>query len=296
MASLMLSGVASARVDMTPATVPMSLAWSGGDVQSSASFCVLSTQEPNPGGSTPTPYNIRGFAPFSLASGANTIPYSLSWQDLYVPTSAPVNLTAGVQTTAGFSGAVAGCPLGNNGRLNVLIAQSAVAAAPPGVYSGALLLEAVTVDSQGRKIKQSTVNISLTLPWAIRVSQLNDINLGTFSGVTDLVGSDSLCVYRNSNAPYGVRVSGQGAAGAYVALNGMSQVPLQVSWNDGSGAVALLPGGLLSGRGNVYTAGLDCAGGAANNAVIAVTATAAGMSAVNPGQYTGVLTVTVETQ
>lgn len=274
----------------------MPLAWSGGDVQSSASFCVLSTQEPNPGGNTPTPYNIRGFAPFSLASGANTIPYTLSWQDLYVPASAPVSLTAGVQTTTGFSGAVAGCPLGNNGRLNVLIAQSAVAAAPPGVYSGALLLEAVTVDSQGRKIKQSTVNISLTLPWAIRVSQLNDINLGTFSGVTDLVGSDSLCVYRNSNAPYGVRVSGQGAAGAYVALNGTSQVPLQVSWNDGSGAVALLPGGLLSGRGNVYTAGLDCAGGAANNAVLSVTATAAGMSAVNPGQYTGILTVTVETQ
>lgn len=274
----------------------MPLAWSGGDVQSSASFCVLSTQEPNPGGNTPTPYNIRGFAPFSLASGANTIPYTLSWQDLYVPASAPVSLTAGVQTTTGFSGAVAGCPLGNNGRLNVLIAQSAVAAAPPGVYSGALLLEAITVDSQGRKIKQSTVNISLTLPWAIRVSQLNDINLGTFSGVTDLVGSDSLCVYRNSNAPYGVRVSGQGAAGAYVALNGTSQVPLQVSWNDGSGAVALLPGGLLSGRGNVYTAGLDCAGGAANNAVLSVTATATGMSAVNPGQYTGILTVTVETQ
>lgn len=296
LSTVLLSGSVFARIDMTPLTVTMPLSWSGGDLLASTDFCVLSTFEPNPGGTTPSAYNMQGFAPFTLTSGANTIPYSLSWKDLFVAGSSAVPLTAGVATTVGFTGAISACPTGNNGRLNLSIPQAVLAGVPPGVYTGALLLEASTVDSKGRKIKQSTVNLTLTLPWAIRISQLNDINLGIFSGITALTGSDSLCVYRNSNAPYGVRVSGQGTAGAFVVASGGNQIPLQVTWNDGTGAAVLSPGTLLSNRGNVYTAGVDCAAGTANNATLGVTATAAGMSAANPGQYSGVLTITVETQ
>lgn len=292
--SLLWGGSVFARVDVSPLALTAPLAWSSGDLVYTANYCILSTDEPNPSGNTPVPYRMTALAPLSLASGANQIPYSVAWKDLYTGQTVP--LSAGVPTAYVFSGATPGCPLGNNGSLIITIPAATLTVTPPGTYTGTLTFEAGS-SGQGRPKLQATVTMTLTVGGIIRVSQLNDMNLGIYNGVNGLSASDSLCVYRNFSGLYGVRVSGQGAAGAFVLVNGASQVPFSVTWNDGSGVMAMAPGVLLSGRANANTSSSDCLAGAANNAVLGVSATAANMNAATvTGPHSGTLTITVEVQ
>lgn len=298
--SLLWAGVAFARVGIdgaTTITAPLTWAGGGGGIVYSADFCAISTQEPNKSGNTPVPYQITTTSPatYVMTSGANQIPFAVVWRDL-AGTAAPT-LSPGVPTGDLFTGVALGCPpSSNNGRLQVTFTEAALLAAPPGNYTAALLVQ-VESSGQGRPRVLVTVNLTLTITGVVRISQLNDINLGTFDGINGLSGSDSLCVFRNFSGPYGVRVTGQGAGGAFVLVNGASQVPIGVTWNDGAGAVALSPGILLSGRAGAYSLNPDCAAGAANNATLGVSATAAAMSAATlDGLYSGVLTITVEIQ
>lgn len=291
---LLWAGGAFARVDVAPISLTAPLSWPGGDITYSHDYCILSTDEPNPSGNTPVPYRMTALAPFALASGANQIPFSVAWRDLY--TAQTRTLSPGVPSAYVFSGAAPGCPSGNNGRLIITIPEATLLAAPVGNYSATLSIEAGS-QGQGRPKLLATVNLTLTIGGLIRVGQLTDINLGVFDGVNNLSASDSLCVYRNFAGGYGVRVSGQGAGGAFVLVNGASQVSFSVTWNDGLGAVVVSPGTLLSGRVGAYVASPDCAGGAANNATLGVNATAASMNAATTtGLHAGLLTVTVEPQ
>lgn len=285
---------AQARVDIAPTAVTIPLAWSGGDLVVSRDFCVPSTQEPAPSGTTIIPYRVIGNAPFSLASGANQIPFSVIWQDLYAGQSR--TLSPNVPTAFSFTGATAGCPSGNNGRLMLTLPEASLYAAPPGAYTTNFVLD-VENTGAGRKKFKTTVTLNLNLPGLIRISQLNDINLGIFDGINNMQASDTACVFRNLAGNYGVRVSGQGAGGAFVLVNGASQVPFSATWNDGTGAAMLTPNVLLSGRRNVYTASGDCAGGAANNATLGVSALAADINnATVTGAHVGQLTILVEMQ
>lgn len=287
-------GEAFARVDVSPQTLTAPLVWSGGDLVYTYDYCILSTDEPDATGNTPVPYRMTAFTPFSLASGANQIPFSVAWRDLY--SAQTQTLSPGVPTLYIFSGSAPGCPAGNNGRLIITIPEATLLAAPTGSYTASLIIEAGS-SGQGQPQLQATVNMTLTISGLIRVSQLTDISLGIFDGINNLSGSDSLCVYGNFSGSYGVRVSGQGAGGAFVLVNGVSQVPFSVTWNDGTGAAALSPGTLLSGRAGAYIANPDCAGGAANNATLGVSATAVNMNAATAtGVHAGLLTVTVEVQ
>lgn len=291
---LLWGGVAFARVDIAPLSLTAPLVWSGGDITYSYDYCIVSTDEPNPSGNTPVPYRMTAFAPFALASGASQIPFSVAWRDLY--TAQTRTLLPGVATAYVFSGAAPGCPSGNNGRVTITILEATLLAAPIGNYSATLIIEAGS-QGQGRPKLQGTINLTLTIGGLIRIGQLTDISLGVFDGISNLSASDSLCVYRNFAGSYGVRVSGQGAGGAFVLVNGASQVVFDVTWNDGSGAAVVSPGALLSGRVGAYVASPDCAGGAANNATLGVSATAASMNAATAtGLHAGLLTITVEPQ
>lgn len=289
---------AFARIGISgPTTIAAPLNWAGGDIVYSHDFCVLSTQEPNQSGNTPVPYQVTTTSPatFVMTSGANQIPFTAVWRDL--AGSAVHTLSPGAPSGDIFTGLASGCPPASaNARLIISMPEASLLVAPPGNYT-AVFMAWVESSGQGRPRIRVTVNLSLTINGVVRISQLDPINLGTFDGINPLAGSDSLCVFRNFAGPYGVRVTGQGAAGAFVLVNGASQVPVAVTWNDGAGAVTLSPGVLLSARSGAYILDPDCAGGGANNATIGVSATAANMGAASTaGVHSGVLTVMVEVQ
>ena len=285
---------ALARIDITPRPLNVTLNWVGVDLLVSQDLCVPSTQGANPNDNTVIPYQVTAIGTLALVNGANQIPVSLAWQDLAGGGSTP--LTAGVGTGMIMTGSTANCPGGNNGRLLITVLNSDITAVVPGAYTATFDIE-VSNNGGGRKQFANPVTLDLVLPDSIRVSQLDDIDLGIFSGV-DLVASESLCVYRASGGLYGVTVTGSGAGGAFQLVNNASVLDYQVSWSDGMATSALASGVLLSGQGNSISGDTSCGNGATNNATLTVTLPAASVdtAVTESGLHTGVLTILVEMQ
>lgn len=282
--ALVMPALARAVMEVTPAAPSLAQTWSGaGDIVFTQGFCLRSTAGNS---SSAKGYDLTADAPFTLSNGSSTLPFSADW--------AGTTLTAGI--TASFvTGAGAPCPGATNRTLTVTVPAASLVAAPAGLYSRVLRLRFIN-----QSVTQDvpvTLSLSVSIGSYISLTQLTDINLGTFDGVNPLSGSDTVCVYRNLSGGYGVRATGQGTGGAFVLANGPSQVSFSVTWNDGTGAVALTPGALLSGRMNVNTTSLDCNAGATNNATLGVSVSAASLGAVSTtGLHSGTLTLTVEVQ
>lgn len=298
---LFIAPLAQAQMDLSPLTVTRAVTWSGADVIEQASFCVESFEEaPDKKSSNPIPYAVNASiggatTPFSLANGAGqTVAASLSWTD--TAAGSTLTLAPGVPTANTQTGRLAGCPGGNNGLLAISVAAAALGAAAPGTYSRTFSLEATNLGS-GRSRRTANVTLSITIPTVIRISDINDLVLGTFDGVNDLVASDSVCIYKNGGSLYGITASGSGSGGAFTLSNGASLAPYSVTWQDNVGNLVLAPGVQAGARGNAVTTSTTCNGGASNNATFTVRITAADlMSAVQPGLYSGVLTLMVVPQ
>lgn len=288
-----------ARVGFTPRNLTDTFVWAGGDVSRTFDFCVESILENNPNGTTVIPYSVtadvNGAAPFTVDSGASSIPVSLAWQDLVLSNSQA--LSPATTTAEQFTGALRGCPGGNNGRLVLTIAESDLVSASPGTYSQTFKLT-VANPGGGRPSARNTVTLNITLPDSIQITQVDNINLGTFDGINDVTGTDDLCVFRKGGGLYGVTITGSGAGGAFMLTTGASMIPFSVTWNDGTGAQAVSPAVLISGLTNTYTVDPYCSGGAASNATLGVQVLANDIlnAATAVGTHTGILTITVEMQ
>lgn len=279
------------QINVTPAApANQSQTWLGsGAVTFTQLFCVTSQNLKN---GMPVAYNLTATSSgsatqFYLTGASSNIPFTATWN-----ASA---LTAGVPLT-GIPGSNLACPGTNNGTLNIQITPASLTAAAAGTYTTTLTLVFYNSANGNSGSQTVTLTISLTVPNLIQISQLTNLNLGTFNGASGLAGSETLCIYRNSPGNYGVTVTGQGSGGAFVAISGANQVPLALTWNDGTGAVALSAGTLLSGRTNANLTSPSCSSGASNNATLGASATAASLSAASAGSYLGTLTLTVQPQ
>lgn len=288
-----------ARVDIDPRPITWTLNWLGTNLNATQDFCVQSTLGANPADTTPIPYAVSATVPFVLTSGAgDQIPVSLRWQDISAAT-APVVLTSGGTTGNIMTGKVANCPGGNNGRLIMFIDNNDITAVPPGNYTQTFDIT-VSNAGGGRSSFSDPVTVDLTLPDTIAVTQLDDMSLGTYAGV-DMVANESLCVFRAgaaANSAYGVTLTGSGAGGAFTLQRNASVLPYSVTWNDGSGAVVVTPGTLLSAQLNAQPGSLTCNAGANNNATLGVSVLAANVDSLvtEAGNHSGSITIMVEMQ
>ena len=292
MSLLLLPAPVLARIDITPVAPAQNVVWSSGNVVINQPFCVLSTQGPAPTSTDVIPYRVEVSGPLAVVNGANQVPATAQWTDLV--TSASTALAADAPTGYVMTGKIANCPGGDNGRLTLTFAEAAITSVPPGLYQQNFTVT-VSNTGQGRTVFRSVLTVTLDIPDSVRISQLNDIDLGTYTGL-DLNGTDSFCVFRASGLPYAVTLTGSGTGGMFSLTNGVTEIPLTVSWNDGSGAVPVASGVLLTTRVNSFSGNSHCNNGAANNATIAVAATAATVAASAPtsGSYVGTITMTVE--
>ncbi|MFZ5724456.1 MAG: hypothetical protein ACOY33_12460 [Pseudomonadota bacterium] len=99
--------------------------------------------------------------------------------------------------------------------------------------------------------------VSLTVPNIVRISNLNDIPLGTYAGV-DMSGSDDVCVYRNITGNYRITADSTNGAGAFELedAGNTSVIPYTVSW----GAAALTENTALTGQTGAATTSTTCGG------------------------------------
>lgn len=285
---------AQARISTDANPPPSSTIWSGGDLQHQQAFCVFSVFSQQPHATDIIPYSIEAAGPFTLDNGINSIPVTLRWED--TNSGQQQTLTANSTTGEIFSGAISGCPGGDNGTLNLSALASDIQAVPPGLYSRQFSFTA-TNSGRGKSSAKFTVSVEITIPNSIQVTQIDDIALGTFDGSNNISRSDTLCVYQASGGQYAVTLTGSGNGGAFELISAGSSVPYAVSWNDGNGAQTATAGIPLAGMGNSRSGDPQCNGGASNNATVSVDVLATDMSAATAsGTHSGVLTIMVEMQ
>ena len=293
---LFVSAVASARVDIDPRPVIADLVWAGTDIVFTQDFCVQSTSGPNPQSTNVIDYEVTITVPLALTDGVNQIPGNFDWVDL--TTGVSTTLVAGAGTGEIMTGETQNCPGGNNARLVVRFPAANITAVPPGFYTQTFDVT-VSHTGQGRTSFTNDVTLNLNLPDSIRVSEVDDVMLGTYNGF-DITAIESLCVFRASGGNYGVTVTGSGTGGAFELRDGTntSVLPFLVTWNDGTGATAHTAGALLSNQVNTVTGTDTCNNGALNNAELGITLRAADVDLLNtaPGVHTGTVTILVEMQ
>ena len=135
-----------------------------------------------------------------------------------------------------------------------------------------------------------TLDITLDIDNLMRVSNLDDINLGTYAGAGNLTGSDSFCVYRNGAGNYAITMTGSGAANAFTLANGGNTLPYTVEFVNG-GNNAMTTGAALTGQAGANTTSDTCGG--TDNVSVNVAVDNADLAAAPAGNYTGTLTIVV---
>jgi hypothetical protein len=137
-----------------------------------------------------------------------------------------------------------------------------------------------------------TVNLTLDIDPLIMISNLGDINLGTYSGAGNLTGNDAFCVYRNGAGNYNITMNGDGATNAYTLSDGgTNTLAYSVDFNNG-GVNAMTTLTALTAQTGADTVDTDCSTGG-DNVSVDVTVSNAALAAAPAGTYTGVLTMIV---
>ncbi len=154
---------------------------------------------------------------------------------------------------------------------------------------------AVMAATQGSLDTTSTGDllIELDIDDLVRVNNLNDIDLGTFTGAAgDLSGSDNFCIYRNGTGNYNITMTGSGTASAFTLTDGSNTLPYSVSFTNGS-ANAITSGNSLAAQAGAFTANDNCNSGVNDNVSVSVTVANSDLSSVPAGSYSGTLTMVV---
>jgi len=157
-----------------------------------------------------------------------------------------------------------------------------------------LLSGSVMAANNGSLGATSTGDLTITLDIAslVRVSNLNDINLGTFAGgAGNLAGSDTFCVYRNGTGNYNINMIGDGAASAFTLANGADTVAYSVDFVNGATTTPMATGTALAGQTGANTTSDTCGG--VDNVSVNVAVSNAALASAPAGTYSGVLTMVV---
>jgi hypothetical protein len=142
---------------------------------------------------------------------------------------------------------------------------------------------------------QGTLDITLSIDPLVQITDLDDIDLGTYSGTGPLAGSDDICVYSN-NGGFDITATGSGAAQAFTLAGTSTTIPYTVQWANTSGATtgtAMTTGTPLSGQTATFS-GPNCGGG--TNTTVIVTVGDTDLSVAPTDTYAGILTLLVAPQ
>lgn len=124
----------------------------------------------------------------------------------------------------------------------------------------------------------------------VKISAINDISLGTYSGAGDLTGQDDVCVYNSASADYRITVTATG--GAYNVTSGINSIPFEVRFKESGGSFTQLSYGVAEPFSGANSLSNSCSGG--TNATIQVKILQNDVLLVRPGSYTSTLTLLIE--
>ncbi len=136
-----------------------------------------------------------------------------------------------------------------------------------------------------------SVDINAVIPGLIKISNLDDINLGTWSGSGDMTGNDENCVWSTTRG-YNLTATGSGAADAFTIADAENNtIAYAVAWDDVDTADQAVTSGVnLAGQATDALT-TNCLGG--DTANVTVTIAEADAAAAKAGSYSGTLTLVV---
>ncbi|MDC0359042.1 hypothetical protein OAO01_09520 [Oligoflexia bacterium] len=154
-----------------------------------------------------------------------------------------------------------------------------------------------SVDGEVGAQSTGSANISVIIPALIKISNISNLNLGTFGGAGALQSDDQVCIYSNSSSGnYHVTASGSGTANAFALENGAGkQIAYALKWNDQPSTVGsvTLSSGVASGtQTGANSTSLNCDG--SNNANFQVIIAEETLQTESSGVYNGLVTFVVE--
>lgn len=124
----------------------------------------------------------------------------------------------------------------------------------------------------------------------VQISRLDDLNFGLYPGSGDLNGTENFCVYRNGTGAYEATLTGSGPANSFEVSDGGNSMPYTVTYDDGSGPVAVTTATAITGRSGHGTL-TNC--GNADNAAVNINVQESNLQANPPGNYIGTLTIVI---
>ena len=141
------------------------------------------------------------------------------------------------------------------------------------------------------------VFVGLLMPIAIsmadvRISNMNDLNLGSWTGMSDLTTQDDVCVYNDAGPNYLMTAEGSGAGGSFLLQSGANNIAYSVDFKESGGSFT----GLTATNSESFTGAnqvSDTCGGS-TNATVRITASNAALLAAASGSYSGTLYLQVD--
>ena len=135
---------------------------------------------------------------------------------------------------------------------------------------------------------QKGVSVTLTIPTQQKITGVQDIVLGQYSGTGAFKESSTACIYNNTaNGHYDIKVKGSGLSDAFTVSKSSNTIPYKVYWEDTTAKAEVTgPSATLSGRTGASSS-LTCNSG--TNATIEVEFAHNDLLKVPAGVYTGTL-------
>jgi hypothetical protein len=138
-----------------------------------------------------------------------------------------------------------------------------------------------------------SAEINLSIPELIKISNLEDIDFGTYSGSGDLTYSGSFTVAGNdtdASATYRITGLGTGSGDSFNLSNGYHELAYSVAFEDASGSVELISTQTVGGRTGIHSR----LGATSRNATYSVQLSEDTLRTASSGNYFGSLTLMVE--
>lgn len=141
-----------------------------------------------------------------------------------------------------------------------------------------------------------TSDLRVTIADLVRITNVGNLDFGSYSGSGALDANDNVCIYRNIPAAT-YRVTASANEGSFVVKSGADSIAYSVFWNHATGTTGETavsyssPTATQTGANNTSE---DCGGGASLNANFHVHFDASPLQAAPAGIYTGTLVLFVE--
>lgn len=147
---------------------------------------------------------------------------------------------------------------------------------------------------------EADLDVTLTVPTMYRISGIENLSFGTYTGNGALSLDEDVCVWTNaSGGAYRVTARGDGASFAFVVTKSgdtSKTIPYTVRWNNTSGTSgnqALLADTTSSNMTGANTVSIGCSTGPANTANFQVSFSESALLGSVSGTYTGVLSLII---